>query len=368
MHPFLFGAYFGVLLFVVVGLAISFVFGVISLVYTLAKQNIFFTLVEEGRARAIVKFGRFHRFVMAYEGYTFDKFWNVQPLDLLKKDPEEEIDVWDDKSRELVKMKIKDLELKHPPSRRFGGLRWVGIPFIHSVYYYTFRWSSLRQTAKDGKPIDEIVYREQPDTDYILLQDDVYTTILESAEAKGMVPVNIQILLTLRIVNPYKALFRVEEWLETVLNLTRPAIRHFVSEQPYEDLIKKKENLERTQDEILDKSKLDEYTERTYGVRFKKLGIITIEPATERAVKYVEAASRQWEAEKNKQQIETLADAEVQRLERVYATIKKFGDEGVAIRMLESIDKAGTNPGSWIIPFGPLKNAVQSIIGKKGDD
>jgi hypothetical protein len=53
----------------------------------------------------------------------------------------------------------------------------------------------------------------------------------------------------------------------------------------------------------------------------------------------------------------------------VYTKIKEHGEEGLAIRMLESIDKAGEKPGNWIVPFGSVQQLIQSMFkpGKKGN-
>jgi len=107
-------------------------------------------------------------------------------------------------------------------------------------------------------PIKQVIKpAHQEKIDYIIVQDDIFYTFIGGAESKDLLPMDIQLLLTIRIVNPYKALFRVQNWLEAVQNQTKPALRGFAASKTYIDLIKKKEVTERESDTFLKKSKID---------------------------------------------------------------------------------------------------------------
>lgn len=359
--------------------------------YLLAKGNIFFTIVEEGKAKAIKQLGKFHRVVMAYKGHRLSTEWDVcGPEELgttrevrsgdgtteLQFVPREELrpgqkldyacittlEPIAEKPGEF-KQVMRLIPLVPEPWYQdlplIGGLRWVGIPIIHTVHTYRFRWVSLRQgedKEKKGELKAQIDAQDQRGTDYILLQDDIYYTLVEAAESMGMVQLDIELLLTLRIVNPYKALFRVEEWLETTINKTKPAVRQFVARHQYEELIGLvNSSRERQRDVFLQDSQLAAYLERTYGVRLKEVGFVAIEPVGKRAEKYLEAASKQWEAGK-----------EVQRLRDVYGTIiKEYGADGLAIRFMEAIETASGKQGNWVIPFFTPQSAVELLRGGK---
>jgi len=358
----------------IIGLAIT-IFALIVLLYFLAKNNLFFTFAEEGTAKAILKFGRFHRVIMTYKGYGLDTEWTV-------RNKENEVDengniiyhedVKDSQGNiiyhqgDLVKGKTgTTLKLRPKPWSRLGGLRWVGIPLIHSIYKYNFRWTSFEQGEEEGKLIQKIIHHEEK-IDYILVQDDIYYSFVKEAETEGMVPVDLNLLLTIRIVNPYKALFRVQNWLEATQNLLKPALRGFISGKSFEDLIKKKEEVEREADEFLIESKTDDYLERDYGVRLKKVGVVLIDPAGDRGETYVAAATKGWEADKEKIRIEKLADAEVERLDRVYSKIQSYGNEGLFIRATEAIEEAGRGPSNLVIfPFGSIQSMFEGWMGKK---
>lgn len=346
MEEFLSGVSFGISLMIVTAI----LFGIIILIYYLAKSNYFFTFVQEGRAKAIMKFNRFHRIVMSYEGHGLDYEWNVRETGA------------EDGEGHIIPLRRQF---------RIGGLMWVGIPFVHSVYDYEFRWASFEQTAENGKLVQKVIPHEQR-IDHILVQDDVYYTFVEKAETKGMVPVDAVMLLTIRITNPYKALFRIQNWLEATLNQTRPALREFIGSKQFEELVsalegsKEKEMLEKEFNGFLKASAIDEFVREEYGVDLRKAGIATIDPAGDRGINYVEAASKKWEAQREKERIETIADAEVERLRRVYGQIKDYGDEGLFIRATEAIERAGKGPSNLVIfPFGTVQSMFEGWLGKR---
>jgi len=356
MKEFLLGIYIGLGIF---GLA-AIVFALIILIYFLAKNNIFFTFVEEGRAKAILKFGEFHRIVMAYKGYGLDTEWTVRSKEKTDKDGH----ILED--GKIVKGEQGTLlKLRPEPWLRLGGLRWVGIPLIHSVYSYNFRWASFEQGEEQGKLAQKTISHEET-IDYILVQDDIYYSFVKEAETEGMVPVDVDLLLTIRIINPYKAFFRVQNWLEATQNLLKPALRGFSSEKSFEDLIKRKEKVERETDEFLVESGTDEYLERDYGIRLKKVGMVLIDPAGERGQTFVAAATKRWEAEREKERIEIIAAAEVERMDRVYGKILSYEHDGLFLRATEAIEEAGRGPSNLVIfPFGSAQSILEGWLGKK---
>jgi len=318
MGNFLLGIYIGL---GIVCLA-AIVFALIVLVYFLAKNNLFCTFVEEGTAKAILKYGKFHKIIMSYEGYNLNDNW------------------------EVIAKPGKETQL--------GGLKWVGIPFIHSVYRYTFKWVSFEQKEEEGKLVQKAISHEE-EIDYIIVQDDIYYTFVREAEARGMVPLNIDALLTIRILNPYKALFRVQDWLEATQNQFKPVLVGYTGQKSFEELIEAQKQVGDTVHELLRTSKIDEDIEEDYGVHIKKIGIVNIDPASERGEKYVEAASKQWEAEK-----------EAKRLKSVYEQIQELGDDGLLLRAIEGIEEASKGQGNLVIfPFGSVQSMFEGWLGKE---
>jgi len=345
----------------IVGLAIT-VFALIVLLYFLAKSNLFFAFVEEGTAKAILKYGEFHRAVMTYEGYGLDTDWTVRN----KKNEVDENgniiyykDVKDSQGNiihhqgDLVKDETgTTLKLRPEPWFRLGGLLYVGIPLIHSVYKHNFRWTSFEQREEKGKLVQKTISHEEV-IDYILVQDDIYYTFVREAEARGMVPLDIDALLTIRVLNPYKALFRVQGWLETTLNQFKPVLVGYTGQKSFEELVETQKQVGDTIHELLKISQIDENLEKDYGIHLKKIGIVNIDPAGDRGKKYVEAASKEWEAQK-----------EAQRLDNIYKKIQEYGDTGLFLRAIEGLEKASEGPSNLVVfPLGSVKSMIKGWCG-----
>lgn len=339
MKEFLLGVYIGL---GIVGVA-TVIFSIIAIIYVLASQNIFFTLVQEGRAKAIMRFHKFQRIVMAYRGFKLDKEWNVISLSALTMTP----DYWQ----------------KFIFWFGLGGLRWVGIPFINSVHEYRFEWSSYEQVEESGKTVEKAITKQES-IDFILVQDDIYFTFVKEAETKGMVPIDATLLLTLKVVNPYKALFRVQHWLEATLNRIKPAFRSFVAQKEFEQLIAQKEAIEEEVNSFLRQTKVDEFLRENYGVELVAIEIVRVDPAGELAIKFTEAAAKEWTTKKEAQQILVLADANAERMSKIYDKIISYGNNGLSIRMMETLEKASEKQGNWFIPF-PIQNLINGILEKE---
>ncbi|MEK7181181.1 MAG: SPFH domain-containing protein [Patescibacteria group bacterium] len=352
----------GIIMITTTTLGVS-VVGGLALIYVLAEYNILFTMVEEGQIKAVTKFGKFHELIMVYENHYFDQFWNVRHKGEDGKKDWHFVKIEKDGGMVKEKKSYK-IHLRKPKSELPGGIFWIGLPFIFEVFTYHFIWDSFRQDTDDsGKIVERIVHHDEW-LDYILAQDAVYFTLLEGAEAKGMVPLNIQILLTIRILNPYKALFRVQKWLEQTVNIARPVIRTHIASKVYEALVAAAEGgeLQKTSEGFLSKM-ADEILE-DYGVKIKKIGFPSLDPtATERGVDFIKAASQAYVAEKEADAVRIRANAEKDRQQTVYKATIELGEAGMTIRGLEAIEGAGKGGGNWVIPFDSMSGILRSVLG-----
>lgn len=338
MNDFLLGVKVGVGIIVFVAIA----FGLITAVYGLAKNNIIFTLVDEGTAKAIVRYGRCRKIIMSLKGYILDpKTWEIIP--------EAQADA--------------ATRVKAVFGRLFGGLGFVGIPFVDHVYRYIFKWTSFEQARKEKEEgVAEKAKYTEKELDYIFVRDDVYLVQIEDAETSDNIPVGVPFLLTLRIINPYKALFLIQNWLEAVSNRVKPAFRSFVRSKTYDQLQAQKEAVEEEEGSFLHDTKLDEQILEEWGVKFiaAEMGRIDLKP------EYQEAASKKWAAEKEAERVLVLADAEVGRLDKVYGKVQSFGEIGVFLKTLESLEKAGAGQGNTVVfPLGSAQDLIKGWIGKK---
>lgn len=154
------------------------------------------------------------------------------------------------------------------------GLRFVGLWPLWGVYRYWFSWTGVEE---DGK----LKAHPREKLDYVLTKDDVYACAVRNAEDKNLVPLTWLIVLTIRIVDTFKALFEVQNWLETLVNRISPYVRDFSTLYTYEDLIQtdiqlEKKILERLQQEGI----IAEFLNR-YGVEIRGLEVRDVDPGAE---------------------------------------------------------------------------------------
>lgn len=192
-------------------ITISIVFPVIlglTIWFVLAPKNYFFTFAKESTAKIVVKGDKFDKCIIQWEGYTLDHGWNV----------------------------IEGEEPWHP----FGGFRFYGLWPIWDIFIYRLRWHDVQRTGDTAfeKPEfhDEII-------DYVLLRPDVYWVKIFKAETGGAgvrerIPVDVEFLTTMRVVNPYKATFVAPiGWVENVMLRLIPVYRGLVADKSVDELL-----------------------------------------------------------------------------------------------------------------------------------
>lgn len=318
--------------------------------FVLAPNNCFFTFVQEGTAKFVVRGDKFQKCLIQWEGHTFD----------YPKDHPEKWDVVLGKERHLL-----------------GGLRFYGIWPIDDIHIYRFRWTSVTERG-EVKPREEWL-------DYILLKDDVYLCKVSEAEDKNLLPLDLQIFLTIRVINPYKAKFAIQDWLETVINRMQPLIRQYVAKDTYENLLPRRQgigeeiwNLLKDADLI---GKAEEKPEERgefinrYGTEVRAIEMRQINPPeTWRTItlkKY--EAEREAEATIAKAKGEmtatvTRAEGEVERLKKVYSEIQNFGDLGKLVRTLEAVEKSPLAASLTIQAIPGLPEILRGIFAKPAEE
>ena len=219
--------------------------------YVLAPDNIFFTLVKEGTAKIVVKGDEFDTCLIQWKGYTFSSSethpekWKVIPESESDKEP------W------------------HP----FGGLRIYGAWPLKDILELRLRWTTVAEDGQE-KTRDEWM-------DYVLLQDDVYLAKISKAEDQKLLPLDIQLYLTVRVENPYKAAYRIQDWLEAIINRIQPLVRQFVATKKYNELgLQKQAAAEEMMQHFREAGLLGEdgVFQRDYGVEVKTVEFRTIDP------------------------------------------------------------------------------------------
>lgn len=301
--------------FVAVVSGISSVFFTVPAIWWgLAPMNICFTFIHEGTAKIVVSGGEAVKTLIQFKGHKINSKGRV-----VKGEQGE---------------------------RLFGGLAFYGIWPLRDIYIYNFSWTAVTERG-------EIKEHRNETLDYIGLFDDVYWLQVVKAEDDELVPLDVEALVVIRIVNPYKALFRVQDWLEMVLNRVKPLLRKEISDFSYEALIQDRESLGK---KIYDKAKdLWSELEKDYGVKVLKLEVKEIDPPDDLRKLTLKKVTAQREAEVVKIQ----ADAEKGRIATVFGALEETGETGKLVRTLEALEKSPEKGSKWVVP---LSGGVDALI------
>lgn len=260
-------------LILVVGLFLIY-YLIALIIRRLAERNRFFTIAEEGTAKAVMINDRFDRFVMSFMGRDFT--YEVEDNDIAT--------MW----------RIDDAQNKQERGLRLPflrGVEWIGFPPFANIHTYRFAWSSLEEVRDEAS--GELVKRPVPDNkriDYILVQSDIYVTRIETAECKDKIPLNSNVILGVKVVNPYKALFRIEQWLEATENLVTAKMREYFGSRTYDDLVQLASG---ESSELLTQfSDVADYVKDKWGVLITSVKISTIDPASKLAEDFIRASTQ----------------------------------------------------------------------------
>lgn len=290
-----------------------------------APNNLFYTFVKEGTVKIVVLADKVIRILIQWKGYTLDKDWNV-----------------------------KEGEEQHI----LGGLRRYGWWPIYDIYIHTFSWTGI---AHNG----ELKHHKEEIHDYVMLKDDIYWGKVEKAEDKDLLPLDVELLFTIRIVNPYKALFRVDDWLQTVINRSSPAVRDYITGYTFNELIKMPEAMgEEIFKDLKERKILDEEFKERYGIEVRAIEVKDINPPEE----YRKATLAKFEAAREKERIEITAEAERTRIDRVYGSIKRFKDLGRLVRALEAMEKSPLAASITVQAIPGIQELFRGLFGRTPEE
>ncbi|MEA3292976.1 MAG: SPFH domain-containing protein [Patescibacteria group bacterium] len=283
-------ACFGALGIIVLDVALAGLF--LFVYFILASSNIFFTFVKEGTTKAIMKAGESDKFIMRWKGHIFDfEKKGIERWNIIRGTPKERI---------------------------FGGLFFIGFWPIYTIYKHKFQWTGVKE---DGT----IEHHPEEDKDSVMLLDDIYLAIINKAEDKNLLPLTVAYIMTIRVKNPYKILFAVEKWLETIINQTSPTVRDSLTSDVYQNLIANKmaigtkvynlmsgkdekphRDAEEVEVEEPAKGSLIDVFQRRYGVDLRKIQIKEIDPSDE----YRDITLLKYTAEQEKKERKVNAEAD----------------------------------------------------------
>jgi len=181
---------------ILIGIALFVLTNILLIYWVLAPENMFFTFVPENKVKFIVAGNKLRKILISSDHYTLDKNYNVVP----------------GRSESIL-----------------GGLYFYGIWPISDVMTYKFEWSNITGSG------EVISHNEILDT--MILKTDMYLVNVEKAEDADLVPLDLKVVVTARITNPYKAMFVAQSWLEYVTNIVKTTVRNEMRKHCFIDLI-----------------------------------------------------------------------------------------------------------------------------------
>lgn len=361
------------------GYAALVLFGVVGIIFlvflpllianwlgNIKDRDIFFKRVEEGRARAVMLNGQFSKMIMTYKGFKFGRV----------KNPGDPASYWD------IVLDEEHSWVRHIPifGGLIGGLKWIGIWPFAEIHRYTFDWVSwdLPKTGS-GSSSARITASEKtsiPHTErlsHILVQKDVYYMRVGEAETRlnpngpvsdtptgGQkprfepgIPVDLELLLTISIVNPYKALFRTQHWLELVTNQLEAFVREFIGRRQFEELFADTEASSNKLTAFLKKE--TDRIMKEFGVHIELIQIQSVQPAGDLAGKYRALSTLAYEAQQKATARETEAGAEKTFLQKTLgaaaknpATLEAYKWQQIGESNLTTYMEGGGKPGQRV--------------------
>jgi len=342
-----------------IGTALVLCFGASFLVcflfWTLAQSNKFFTVLKEGYTKAIMSNGKPVRLIMRSVNHRFrrevesprgiPKDWDILEYTPPQADPQKRSRIGNALGKITGALRfVSGVYL-------FDDLVWVGFPPAHTVHTYTFRWSSRVQDPNSAGM--KQLQRTETIAHILAPQEEVYFALVENAKTSELVPVNASVALTVRIVNPFMALFGPKNWLRTVINQIEPEIREVIGRATFEALTESGDTasneLETDPGFIARRDKI----EQAYGVKIVLAQFRSIEPTGKHADEITKTSLRKYTAEQEvreaeqrvkvaeqkAKEIDILAEATEKRLKRELGVVIALGPDAVAIRKMELLPK-----------------------------
>lgn len=379
---------------IMLGLLVVGIVGFAFLVYLAAQDKKFFTAPREGTAEFVMEGNRVRRMIAVWKGHhqlgldeATTRSRNVVDPALRPNPIIEQYQIVPGEPTHGLLYYLNPLNWMESSL----GIYWVGLwPFI-KTYLYDFIWTEEKVTD-DGKivphtrrAIKKGGTEDGGQTPFVKINDTNYFFIANDVKTIDGVPLKFVLLVTVRVENPYKALFSGADWLERTGGAINNMTMRCVGVRTYKEVTENKpakleifdENgiktglLTKTLEEflvILGDGSPDDVQGKdvdlliAYGVRIMAAKIHSFDFADDDAAKqYRTATTQKYVAEQEglgeqakatgqAAAIHTLADAEAYRVNTSYAPIA--GDDKDArmkIRQLEALEKSGDKGGNTIV-------------------
>ena len=304
----------------------------------LAEDNIHFTFNYEGTAKIVTRGGAFWKVLLQWEGHELDEKGDVVSVESKEKDVLSP-------RRKTRRQRFKQL---------FGGLRYYGFWPLADILIYKMQWWGVNGKGDvDFHPLETL--------DFVLVRPDLYWGEVREAKDKNLLPLRVEFVITLQVVNPRKALLDIQNYLEAVMERLKPAIRDKVTNSSYEELVVDPQDAAELIYEGI--SNLRKEFINDYGVKLVSFDIKNIDPPEDYDAQTMAAYIAEQEAKK----IERLAKAKATEITLINEAVQSFGDLGVTIRTLQALEKSPL-AASMIVQKVPGLEAALKSLGRSKEN
>lgn len=258
------------------------------LYFVWAPQDILGTFIDEGYCKVIILGsgkGKFHRIIMNYKGKMLDNDWNV---------------------KEGATPQIKK-------ASSILGMHFIWPWFFSQIYTHFLEWRKYDPIKKVPATRKEILRQTS-------LMPYPYFIEVVQAEDKERAPLNLSTVVTMKIVNPYKALFNVTtEWVYVVSAKIEGAYVAYIKQHTFNQMIQDPKSL--GSEIVTDMKEIFEGINEDYGIEIVSLDVINISGGdieVDAAIRAEALAKLQKKAtivnaEAQAEKIKIIADAEARR-------------------------------------------------------
>ncbi|MES2931522.1 MAG: SPFH domain-containing protein [Patescibacteria group bacterium] len=338
--------------------------GMPILLTNMAKQDFLVTTIGEGSGKVIVANGALRDIKMVRKGFHLNRP-GKPGYDPSKRNYENLPDIpgvnYDERS---------NLFQEH-------NLHWVGLPWQHQIYTYKFAWSELKKNANGTQ---EIVTREA-ETDIFIANDFHYGMVLEELRTFDNVPTKIEVVITVWINNPERALFATNDWLNIVHTLVESVSKDYVGALTFDQIRSEKDEDGTPSDRLKQEYSLivtaltetiEDRPDRkgmaeVYGVTIKSANLRKIIVTGETATELTKASTAKYTAETNAaaQQVKTDADAYTTRTiadADAYATLEEGKSKAAADKARFTVISENMEAARLLLGTEALKTPGQGKV------
>lgn len=244
-------------------------------------------------------------------------------------------------------------------------IKWIGL-FNH-VHKYSFQWQTV-ETDKDGEIVLESHKAGGDDgkTPWVYLMKVPFGFEMNNIESKNMgkqdeaeatVPLKFTLMIVFRIINPYKAIIGVKEWLKVSISTVKEDLIRYVAQHTFDEIAKKGMSVKSLNGYAGDS--LSENLAR-YGVSLEDLQLKKLDFADQEDAKKYRA---KWQKEKEKEAL--IVSAEGVKQEAILLAEGRNADREMIINQIERNSVIGE-----IVKLQEMKEFKEGnliVLGGSGD-